>query len=100
MFHLFGFGIGLGAVTITDILFFKFLKDFKISEFESDILHTLSQVIWFALTVIIISGLGLYLPEAQELNQSGKFLAKMAVVAVILLNGTFLNISTILLSAT
>ena len=92
MLHLFGFGIGLGAVTITDILFFKFLKDFKISEFESDVLHILSQVIWFALAVVIISGFGLYFPEAEVLNQSGKFLAKMAVVAVILLNGIFLNI--------
>lgn len=93
MLHLFGFGIGLGSVTIADILFFKFLKDFRISEFEADILHTLSQVIWFAFAVLIISGFGLYLPDAKELNQSGKFLAKMAVVGVILVNGIFLNIS-------
>ena len=93
MFHLFGFGIGLGAVTITDILFFKFLKDFKISEFEASVLYTLSQVIWFALAVVIISGFGLYLPEMQELNHSGKFLVKMFVVGVILLNGVFLNIA-------
>ena len=91
--HLFGFAIGLGAVTITDVLFFKFLRDFKISEFESDILHTLSQVIWFALAVLIISGFGLYLPQMDVLNQSGKFLAKMAVVAVIVVNGIFLNIA-------
>lgn len=92
MLHLFGFGIGLGAVSITDVLFFKFLKDFKISEFEADVLRTLSQVVWFALVVLIISGLGLYLPHSAELNQSGKFLAKMTVVAIILLNGLFLNI--------
>lgn len=92
MFHLFGFAIGLGAVTVTDVLFFKFLKDFKISEFEADVLRTLSQIVWFALIVIAISGFGLYLSEAGELNQSGKFLAKMLVVAVILLNGVFLNI--------
>lgn len=90
--HFFGFSIGLGAVTITDILFFKFLKDFKISEFEADVLHTLSQVVWFALAVLIISGFGLYLPEAQELNQSGKFLAKMVIICVIVLNGIFSNI--------
>lgn len=93
MFHLFGFAVGLGAVTVTDILFFKFLKDFKISEFEADVLHTLSQVIWFALAVLVISGFGLYLPEAQELNQSGKFLAKMLIVGIIVINGVFLNIA-------
>ena len=93
MLHLFGFAIGLGAVTITDVLFFKFLRDFKISEFESDILRTLSQIIWFALAVLIISGLGLYLPQMDALHQSGKFLAKMAVVAMIIVNGIFLNIA-------
>lgn len=93
MLHFFGFAVGLGAVTVTDILFFKFLKDFKISEFEADILHTLSQTIWFALAILIISGFGLYLPEAQELNQSGKFLAKTLIVGIIVLNGIFLNIA-------
>lgn len=92
MLHLFGFAIGLGAVTVADVLFFKFLRDFKISEFEYDVLRTLSRVVWFALFVLLISGIGLYLPQAGELNQSGKFLAKMAVVAVIILNGIFLNI--------
>ena len=93
MIHLFSFAIGLGAVTITDILFFKFLRDFKISKFEADVLHTLSQIIWFALAVIIISGLGLYLPQMEILNHSGKFLAKMIIVGVIIANGIFLNIA-------
>ena len=93
MIHLFGFGIGLGTVTVTDVLFFKFLKDLRISEFESDVLRTLSQIVWFALAVVIISGIALYLPLMEELNQSGKFLAKMSVVAVILMNGIFLNVA-------
>ncbi len=93
MLHLFGFAIGLGAVTITDVLFFKFLRDFKISEFEADILHTLSQIIWLALAVLIISEAGLYLPQMEILNHSGKFLAKMTIVAMIVLNGVFLNIA-------
>ncbi len=90
--HLFGFGIGLGAVTIMDVLFFKFLKDLKISEFESEVLFTISQVVWLVLVVLIISGVGLYLPKADILNESGKFLAKMVIIAVIIANGIFLNI--------
>src|SRR3989344_1433054 len=42
--HLIAAAIGLGGATITDVFFFKFLKDFKISESESEILRTLSQV--------------------------------------------------------
>lgn len=90
--HLFGMAIGLGGATISDIMFFRFLKDLRISEFESGVLHTLSQIIWFALAVLVISGLGLYLPEAAELNQSAKFLVKMIVVGVIIINGALLNL--------
>ena len=90
--HIFGVALGLGGATIADIFFFKFLKDLRISEWEAGILHTLSQIIWFALAILVLSGIGLYLPEAQELNQSSKFLVKMVVVFVLILNGAFLNL--------
>ncbi|MBI2635219.1 MAG: hypothetical protein HYW79_01600 [Parcubacteria group bacterium] len=90
--HILGVALGLGGATITDIFFFKFLKDFRISEWEADVMRTLSQVIWFALALLILTGLGLYLPEAQELNQSAKFLVKMIAIAVIIVNGAFLNL--------
>lgn len=90
--HLIGAAIGLGAATVTDVLFFKFLKDFKISEFEADTLKILSQVIWFALGVMFITGLGLYLPEAAQLNETPKFLVKMITFLVIVINGAFLNL--------
>jgi len=90
--HAFGVAVGLGAATVADVLFFKFLKDFKISESETDILRALSQVIWLALAAIVLSGLGLYLPEAGELLSSPKFLVKMIIVAVIIVNGAVLNL--------
>ena len=90
--HLLGMAIGLGGATITDVFFFKFLKDFKISQDESDTLHTLSQVIWFGLGVLVLTGVGIYLPFASDFNESSKFLLKMIVVAVIIVNGAFLNL--------
>lgn len=90
--HLFGFALGLGGATVTDIFFFRFLKDFKISESEAEVLHTISQVIWFALGLLIISGLGLYLPVFESLNQNPKFLLKLIVVGVIVVNGFLLNL--------
>lgn len=92
IFHAFGVAIGLGAATIADIFFLKFLGRFRISKSEADILHTLSQVIWAALGILVLSGLGLYLPEAAALSVSAKFLARMIVVGVIILNGAFLNL--------
>lgn len=90
--HLFGMAIGLGGATFIDIFFFKFLKDFRISMSEADILRTLSQVIWFALGFVVLTGIGLYLPEASELIRSSKFLVKMLIVLVIIVNGAFLNL--------
>lgn len=90
--HLIAAAIGLGGATIADIFFFKFLKDFKISESESEILNTLSQVIWFALALIVLTGVGLYLPASERLLISPKFLTKIVIVTVLLVNGAILNL--------
>ena len=90
--HLLGLALGLGGATIADVFFFRFIKNRKISYSETGVLHTLSQVIWLGLGLMVASGLGLYLPAAEALNGSGKFLAKMIVVAVIIANGLFLNL--------
>lgn len=92
MLHLIGFALGVGGATIADILFMKFLKDFRISEKEDKVLKTMSQVIWLGLFIAIISGIGLYLPEMEALNESSKFLVKVVVVAVITINGALLNL--------
>jgi uncharacterized membrane protein len=90
--HLVGIALGVGGATITDVFFFKFLKDFRISHEENDVLRSLSQVIWFALGLLVVSGIGLYLPDASLLNQTPKFIVKVLAVAVIILNGAFLNL--------
>ena len=90
--HLLGAALGLGAATVTDILFFRFLKDFRVSEWEANVLSMLSQVIWFALVVVVVSGVGLYLSDAERLNESSKFLVKTIVVLAIIINGAFLNL--------
>jgi hypothetical protein len=84
--------LGLGGATITDLFFFRFLRDWRISPHEADVTRTLSQVIWFGLAILVMSGVGLYLPQMEFLNASSKFLTKVVVVAVILTNGSFLNL--------
>lgn len=89
--HLLGFALGVGGATITDTFFFKFLKDYHISKWEAKILHQVSQVIWVGLGILILSGIGLYLPNMEALNMSTKFISKVIIVAIILLNGILLN---------
>jgi uncharacterized membrane protein len=90
--HVMGMAVGVGAATIADVFFFRFLKDFHISESESEIMQILSQVIWAALGIAVLTGLALYLPQADVLNESVKFLVKAIVVTVIIVNGAFLNL--------
>ena len=90
--HLLGIALGVGGATIIDIFFFKFLKDFRISEWEAEVMRTLSNIIWFALAILVISGIGLFLPHAEQLGESPKFLLKVITVIVIIANGAMLNL--------
>lgn len=90
--HLIGLLLGFGGAIISDVFFMKFLKDLKISKNESETLKTLSQIVWFGLGIIVISGILLFLSDAERLSGSAKFLAKMIVVSVLIINGFLLNI--------
>ncbi len=89
--HSIGFILGVGSATVTDVLFFRFLKDGTISPEEKGIMDTISNVIWVGLVIAILSGLMLYLPEQARLQTSSKFLLKLVVVSVITINGFLLN---------
>lgn len=90
--HVLAMALGLGAATLTDIFFFKFLKDSRISEEEAKMLSTLSESIWLALGMAIITGVALFMPDVASYVGIPKFLAKVVVVFVIVLNGAFLNL--------
>ena len=90
--HALAAAVGVGATTVTDISFTKYLRDFRIDQLESASMRMYSQIIWFALGLLILTGIGLYLPETATLNTSSKFLVKVVAVAVITLNGVVLNL--------
>jgi uncharacterized membrane protein len=89
--HVLGVVIGLGGASIADFFFFKFLKDLRISPQESETLKTLSQVIWIGFAILLITGIGLVLANPDRLLHSDKFLVKVVILTVILINGAFLN---------
>lgn len=90
--HILGIILGLGGATVADILFFRFLKDYKISQQECDILNILKKVILSALGLIIVSGAWLYSTDMARYNASGPFLAKMLIVGIITMNGIALHL--------
>lgn len=90
--HLFGLALGLGAASLADFFFFRFLRDLRISHFEAEVLRHISEVIWFGLALLVLSGTGLLLADPVRLLASDKFLVKSIVVLIIIGNGAFLNL--------
>lgn len=89
--HALAAAVGLGSATVTDIFFFKFLKDNKITEDESSLMKTLSGIIWVALAIMFLTGVGLFFSDVVKYSHSAKFLIKMTAFFVLVLNGVFLN---------
>ena len=85
--HLFGVAFGAGGAFISDLAFFKSIKDKKISRVEFGFLKMTSQATWFGLILLLISGAGLFAMNPEVLSSSGKFLVKMTIVAILLING-------------
>ncbi len=90
--HALSAAIGLGAVIITDSLFFKFLKDFRVSKKEAETLNLISKVIWVAIASLFLTGSALYFSAPAEYLAKSKFIAKLIIFLVIILNGFLLNI--------
>ncbi|MDQ5929674.1 MAG: hypothetical protein QG594_1455 [Bacteroidota bacterium] len=91
LLHLFGVILGVGSATITDILFFKFVQNKHVNGKEAKLMDILSSIIWVALLILVVSGIMLYIPSIDRLNESGKFLTKAVALLVLIINGICLG---------
>jgi len=89
--HIFSVVLGMGGATITDILFFNFLRDFTISKKEAEVMRILSNIIMGALVLLYLSGFGLFLSDIERFSTSTPFLSKCIIVLVITLNGILMH---------
>lgn len=90
--HLASFAIGTGTAIFTDILFVRAIRRPAAGRWNAEVMSVGSVVIWSVLLLIVISGVALTLPRAGELLRSARFLTKMFVVAVIVVNGARLHL--------
>ncbi len=89
--HLIGVALGMGGATITDIVFFNFLRDYQISKKEAEVMRVLSNIIMVALGILFLSGAALFLSHPAHYASSPAFLAKAMIVLVITINGVFMH---------
>ncbi|RJP45761.1 hypothetical protein C4587_00395 [Candidatus Parcubacteria bacterium] len=95
LLHLFGVVIGAGGAFASDLIFLSSINDERISPTEMRFLRLGSKMVWGGLFLIAISGIFLFAPDSARYLASSKFLAKMTIVAVIILNGLFFHLSHI-----
>jgi len=93
--HLIGVAVGVGGAIASDLLFFKSIKDGRLSDTEFQFLILTSKMVWAGLIILVISGLGLFALDTEKYLASSKFLVKMVVVGVIVINGFFFHFSHI-----
>lgn len=89
--HVLSVVAGMGAALMSDMLFNFYAKDKKLNDTEKKTLGALSKVVWISLLVIVFSGVLIFFTNTGKYMASDKFLAKMTILTILLLNGAVLN---------
>lgn len=84
--HIIGVAFGFGGAMVSDAMFFSSIKDKKFTYSELRFMKIGGMLVWLGIGILLVSGIGLVMLK-HELLQSAKFLIKMVVVGVIVLNG-------------
>jgi hypothetical protein len=90
LLHILGVALGVGGATVSDFLFFRSLRDRKISPDEFALLQATSRIVMVGIVLLVFSGVGLLWLRyvgVGTLPSSGTFYAKMTMVLVIVVNG-------------
>lgn len=85
--HVFSVISGMGSALVSDVLFNIYIKDKKINITENHTLEILSKIIWVSLIGVVISGLAIFFSDTAKYMASHKFILKMLIVGIIIING-------------
>ncbi|MDP3953420.1 MAG: hypothetical protein Q8P99_01170 [bacterium] len=89
--HLIGVTLGAGGAFVSDALFMSVFKDMKINSAELRLVKVGSAMVWLGVVVLIVSGVLLFSLNPERYLTSSKFLVKMTIVGVIIVNGLYLH---------
>ena len=89
--HVISVIFGMGAALMSDILFSFFSKDKKLNKTEIFTLSVLANVVLYSLVIIIVSGVLLFFSDIPRYMSSPKFLAKITILCILIVNGYVLN---------
>ncbi len=90
--HLLGIALGVGGALISDLMFFRAIRDQQISSSEMDFLTQTSRCVSVGLLLLILSGVGLFFLDPDRYLASSKFIAKMVIVLILAVNGILFHL--------
>lgn len=90
--HVFGAILGAGGAFASDGIFFSTIKDGRITEDELRFMKLGSKLVWTGVAILVISGIFLVSTDPARYFASNKFLAKLTIVAIIILNGIIFHL--------
>lgn len=77
---------------MSDAMFFLSVRDKKFTKTEIQFLKLGSGMVWAGLLILFLSGIGLLSLAPDKYMASSKFIAKMIIVAVIVINGAIMHV--------
>ena len=90
--QLIGIAIGVSGATISGILTVRFLKDFRIDIKEEKKLTFLDQIIWLAITILLVVNVCFYLIDPEVYFGSSRFVAGLIIFVILLINNSLLSL--------
>jgi uncharacterized membrane protein len=90
--HVFGAILGAGGAFASDAIFFKTVKDGVIDTTELGFMKLMSKLVWAGVFILIASGILLFSTNPAGYLDSSKFLVKVTIVAVIVINGVIFHL--------
>lgn len=72
---------------MTDFLFFRSMKDGRVSEDESNLIKASSTIVWVGISILVITGLSMLWMSDFAMMASSGFQAKLTLVAILIING-------------
>jgi hypothetical protein len=90
--HVFGAILGAGGAFASDAMFFSTIKDGRITADELRFMKLGSKLVWTGLAILVLSGLFLVSTDMERYLSSTKFLAKVTIVCIIVVNGIIFHL--------
>jgi len=89
--HVIAVVCAMGAAFSIDVLFHFFAADKQLSTKERTALTILSRTVWYGLWAVIVTGGMIFMADPAHYLMSVKFLSKMTIVGILMINGVVIH---------